>query len=167
MSGTHGTDESLAARQVLLVPYVPWVGVGLMIELRREYESDPRLVCDMRAFVREGCRQSWTEPTDDGAIGQLELVVSEAAGNIILHGYRETPAQPIELVLTVDSERACVMFHYWGCDFDPQTVPPPTFDAGSESGYGLYLIEQSVDEVQYSRDEAGRCEIRLIKHRSK
>lgn len=136
-----------------------------MIELRREYESDPQRVCDMRAFVREGCRQSWTEPTDVAAIGQLELAVSEAAGNIILHGIRGTPGRPIELSLTIDSERACVMFHYIGCDFDPQSVPPPTFDAGSESGYGLYLIRQSVDDMQFSRDEAGRCEIRLVKNR--
>ena len=136
-----------------------------MIELRREYESDPRRVCDMRAFVREGCRQFWSEPADDMAIGQLELAVSEAAGNIILHGHPGTPGPPIELVLTVDSERACVMFHYSGCDFDPQSVPPPAFDAASESGYGLYLIQQSVDEVQYSRDETGRCGIRLLKNR--
>lgn len=136
-----------------------------MIELKREYESDPRRVCDMRAFVREGCRQSWTEPTDDEAIDQLELAVSEAAGNIILHGYRGTSGQPIELVLTVDSERACVVFHYPGCDFDPQAVPPPAFDAESESGYGLYLIQQSIDDVAYSCDETGRCGIRLVKNR--
>lgn len=136
-----------------------------MIELRREYECEPRRVCDMRAFVREGCRQCWTEPTDDTAIGELELAVSEAAGNIILHGHPGAPGQPIELALTVDSERAYVMFHYLGCDFDPQSIPPPAFDADSESGYGLYLIRQSVDDMQYSRDDAGRCEIRLIKHR--
>jgi anti-sigma regulatory factor (Ser/Thr protein kinase) len=136
-----------------------------MLESKREYLSDPCRVCDMRAFIREGCRQFWIDPEDDVAIGQLELAVSEAAGNIILHGHSGRPGQPIELALTVNSERACVTFHYPGCDFDPQSVPPPTFDAASESGYGLYLIQQSVDEVQYSRDETGRCAIRLLKNR--
>lgn len=136
-----------------------------MGELRREYNCDPRLVGDMRGFVRDECRRQWTAPSDAVAIGQLELAVSEAAGNIILHGYRGTPGQPIELSLTVDGERACVTFYYAGCDFDPRSVPPPKFEADSESGFGMYLIQQSVNEIEFTRDATGRCGFRLVKNR--
>ena len=136
-----------------------------MVQWQRDYVSDPRSVRDMRAFVREGCRQVWSEMSDDAALEELELAVSEAATNIILHGYHGEPNRPIELAVTVDDDQAQVTFRHLGDDFDPQSVPPPNFDASSESGYGMYLIQQSVDEVDYSRDEAGRCGIRLIKHR--
>ncbi len=53
-----------------------------------------------------------------------------------------------------------------GRGFDPQAAPPPVFDGSRESGFGLYLIQQSVDDVQYFREEHGRHGVRLIKKRN-
>ena len=41
--------------------------------------------------------------------------------------------------------------------------PPPALDGSRESGFGIYLITKSVDDVRYSRDERGRNCIALVK----
>ena len=58
-----------------------------------------------------------------------------------------------------------IRLHHLGDPFDPSTVPPPALDGSQESGFGIYLITQSVDEVRYYRDERGRNCIALVKVR--
>ncbi len=53
--------------------------------------------------------------------------------------------------------------HHLGPSFDPSEVPLPAFDGSRESGFGIYLIAKSVDEVRYYRDERGRNCIALTK----
>ena len=137
-----------------------------MVELRRRFAGKPQMISEMRDFVRDGCRRVWNEPCDISAISQLELAVSEAASNIILHGLQEHPGELIELALNVEIREVCVTFTYPGCAFTPQAVPAPDFTGRAETGYGLYLIQQSVDEVHFSRDDAGYCTIRFIKNRT-
>jgi anti-sigma regulatory factor (Ser/Thr protein kinase) len=90
--------------------------------------------------------------------------VSEAAANVILHAYRRQPGRPIELTVEADPDRASVCLCHEGEGFDPESVPAPVFDQGRESGFGLHVIRQSVDEVQYFVDERGRRGVRLVKN---
>jgi anti-sigma regulatory factor (Ser/Thr protein kinase) len=136
-----------------------------MVELRRHFPGNPSQITEMRDFVRTGCRRIWNKASDIQTISQLELAVSEAASNIILHGLQRPPCELIGLVLNIEEQQACITFLYPGCTFIPQAVPKPDFTGRSESGYGLYLIQQSVDEVHYSRNDAGLCTIRFIKNR--
>ena len=136
-----------------------------MVEQRRHFPGNPCLISDMRDFIREGCRKVWNQDADAPAISQMELAVSEAASNIMLHGLQGPPGQSIELILNLEEHQACITFRYPGCAFQPHTVPAPDFTGRAESGYGLFLIQQSVDEVDFSRDDAGVCTIRFIKNR--
>lgn len=138
-----------------------------MVELRRDFQGKPRLISQIRGFIRKGCCQVWNESSDFAAISQLELAVSEVASNIMLHGMREQPDPLIELTLNIENECACVTFSYAGCSFTPEAVPPPDFTGRAESGYGQFLIQQSVDEVHFSRDDFGRCTICLKKNRTR
>jgi len=138
-----------------------------VVELRHHFPGEPRLIPEIRDFIRKGCRLSWNEASDGAAISQLELAVSEVASNIMLHGMQGQPDGLIELTLNIDVERACVSFFYPGCAFTPKSVPTPDFSGRAESGYGLYLIQQSVDEVHFSQDDAGRCTICLKKNRTR
>ena len=137
-----------------------------MVELRRQFPGKPDLISDMRDFVREGCCDVWNEASDVQTISQLELAVSEAASNIVLHGLQGQSGELIDLTLNIENQQARVTFLYQGCEFMPQAVPKPDFTGHAESGYGLYLIRQSVDEVNFSRDDAGRCTMCLIKNRT-
>src|SRR5262245_28740411 len=124
-----------------------------MVTLRREYSSDLRQLAAMRALVRDACRRAWGAASDDEAVGLLELALDEAATNVILHAYQGQEGRPIELVVEADADRACVALYHHGRDFDPCAAPPPDFSGARESGFGLYLMQQSVDEVRYQRDE--------------
>lgn len=140
-------------------------GDEAVVELRRHFPANPGLIFEMRNFIRTGCRGVWNKEADLQAISQLELAVSEAASNIILHGFQGQPGEQIELTLNMEQHRAYVTFVYSGCAFTPPAVPQPDFNGLAESGYGLYLIQQSVDKVDFSRDAAGICTIRFIKNR--
>ena len=137
-----------------------------MLELRRQFPGNPLRISEMRDFIRAGCRSIWSDASEDSAISQLELAVSEAGSNIVLHGHEGQPEKSIELSLNVDDQQACVTFMYTGRAFTPHAVPMPDFSGNAESGYGHYLIQQSVNDVSFSRDNAGLCTIRLVKSRT-
>ena len=44
----------------------------------------------------------------------------------------------------------------WGRSFVPESVPAPAFDGSKDHGFGIYIIEQAVDEIEYTREEDGR-----------
>lgn len=138
-----------------------------MVELRRHFSGNPREISEMREFIRDGSRLVWSDSSDGQAISQLELAVSEVASNVILHGMKSRPDGEIDLTLNTEADRICVTFSYSGCAFTPEAVPPPDFAGRAESGYGQFLIQQSVDEVHFSRDDAGLCTICLIKNRTR
>jgi anti-sigma regulatory factor (Ser/Thr protein kinase) len=63
-------------------------------------------------------------------------------------------------------DRISIRLHHLGDAFDPSSVPQPRLDGSQESGFGVFFITQSVDEVRYYRDERGRNCIALTKIRS-
>ena len=136
-----------------------------MVELRRHFQGNPPQIAEMRNFIRTGCREVWNEDSDAQAISQLELAVSEAASNIVLHGLQGQPGELILLTLDIEPDQARLTFLYPGRTFTPHTVPPPNFAGLAESGYGMYLIQKCVDDVHYLRDDADFCTIRFIKNR--
>jgi len=137
-----------------------------MVRSARQFESDLRHLAPIRAFVRDACRDAWGEQGSDETLIRLDLAVTEAATNIIRHAYEGESGRPIELVIEADADQVCITLYHRGRDFDPSVVEPPVFDGSREGGFGLYLIEQAVDEVRYFRDDQGRCGIRLVKKRT-
>jgi serine/threonine-protein kinase RsbW len=136
-----------------------------MVRLRQEFTSDLRQLAEMRAFVREGCRQAWGLTGDHDLLHQLDLAVTEAATNIIRHGYQSEMGRPIEVSFEASEQELCVGLYHDGEVFDPSQASPPAFDGSREGGFGLYLIREAVDEVRYFRDERGRAGVQLIKKR--
>jgi len=50
--------------------------------------------------------------------------------------------------------------------FTPLAEVQPDLSGQSVSGFGLYIIEQSVDSIEYSSPMPGFASIRLVKHAS-
>ncbi|MEE9612996.1 MAG: ATP-binding protein [Desulfatiglandales bacterium] len=102
---------------------------------------------------------------DEEGVWQLELAVNEAVSNIIKHAYLGRKDQTIQIEADAFADRFIVTIFYWGKAFDPpESVPLPTLDYSRERGLGLFLIENCVDEVNYSRDNSGKNSIRLVKN---
>ena len=94
--------------------------------------------------------------------------MNEAASNVMKHAYHGRTDQRIVLDADAFPDRIAIRLHHLGDSFDQAAVPPPALDGTRESGFGLYLITKSVDDVRYTRDERGRNSIALVKrHPSK
>lgn len=130
-----------------------------------DIRSDLKELSRARAFVRSACRNGSGAALDADSIGDLELAVTEACSNIVRHAYRGRADQWIHLAAEGFPGKVSVRIHHLGEPFDPSKVSPPRFDGSRESGFGVYLIRHSVDEVRYYRDERGRNCVALMKNR--
>jgi PAS domain S-box-containing protein len=128
-----------------------------------EIRSDLKDLRRAREFVREFCGMVPGGLFDENDIAELELAVNEAASNIMKHAYHGRADQRIQLEADAFPGRVSIRLHHLGDSFDPAAVSPPALDGSRESGFGIYFMTQSVDEVRYSRDERGRNCIALVK----
>jgi sigma-B regulation protein RsbU (phosphoserine phosphatase) len=132
-----------------------------------EIASDLNELSRARTFVRDVCAGLTAPAFAEEAVNQLQLAVTEAASNIIRHAYRGRTDQRIQLDAEVFADRIVLRLHHLGDTFDPSTVNPPVFDGTQEGGFGMFIMERSVDEVKYYRDERGRNCIAMVKNRAR
>lgn len=136
-----------------------------MGQVTQKYSSDFNQLGQMRMLVRQACREAWLVGDDDEILDQIELALQEAATNVIRHAYEGALDRPIQVVVDADPRQVRISLFHEGRPFDPAMAEPPAFDGSRLGGWGLYLIEQLMDEVSYSF-ESGRNEVRLVKNRS-
>ena len=79
------------------------------------------------------------------------------------HAYHGRADQWIHLEAEVFADKVSIRLHHLGDPFDPADGRPASARRLAVSGFGVYLITQSVDEVRYYRDERGRNCIALVK----
>jgi phosphoserine phosphatase RsbU/P len=130
-----------------------------------EIRSDLKQLRKAREFVRDFCRNLPGPALDQDSIAALELAVNEAAANIMKHAYHGRENQSIHLEAEAFPGRLAIRLHHVGDAFDPSTAPPPSVDGSRDSGFGVYIIARSVDEVRYYHDERGRNCVALVKTR--
>jgi PAS domain S-box-containing protein len=128
-----------------------------------EIRSDLTELRHVREFVREFCRTAPVGPFDQDDMAEIELAVNEAASNIMKHAYHGRADQRIQLDAEAFPGRVSIRLHHLGDSFDPSVVSPPAMDGSRESGFGVYFMGKTVDELRYSRDERGRNCITLVK----
>jgi sigma-B regulation protein RsbU (phosphoserine phosphatase) len=130
-----------------------------------EIGSDLKELAQLREFVRAFCRELSGSKLNEEYVGQFELAVTEACSNIMKHAFHGRTDQKIQVEAEAFPDRISIHLRHWGDPFDPSSVPPPRLDGSQESGFGVYLITQSVDSARYYRDERGRNCIALTKNR--
>ena len=88
----------------------------------------------------------------------------EAATNIIRHA--EQPLSDATLHCSIEDMRDHVRLtlHYVGETFRPESTFPD-FSGGSDGGFGLFIIQNSVDKVIYDSPVDGVCRIVLKKRK--
>jgi PAS domain S-box-containing protein len=137
-----------------------------LARMAREIRSDLRDLSRAREFVRAFCATLPGPPLGEDRVAELELAVNEAASNVMKHAYHGRADQRIHLEAEAFGDQVAVRLHHLGEPFDPSAVSPPSFDGSRESGFGLYLMTRSVDDVRYARDERGGHCIVLVKRRT-
>ena len=123
---------------------------------------------DFRVFIKERCA-SIPRVTHE-ILYDVQLAVDEACTNIISHGYADLDPGSIILDLDVDPDKLIVTLTDFGHSFEPSSAPIPDIDAPIEErelgGFGLFFIQQSVDEMDYQVTEDGN-KMTLTKYLSK
>lgn len=100
----------------------------------------------------------------DQVIYGIKLSVHEVATNVIRHAYgHEQGTMAIALQFEAPLKRFTATLYDTGVAFDIAQAATPNLDVPQESGYGLFLAEQLMDEVNYQRQADGN-HWRMVKH---
>jgi PAS domain S-box-containing protein len=99
-------------------------------------------------------------------VDAIVLASFEAATNILRHAKPYFGDAVITCKLERRADELSVELIYPGPTFTPPADPMPDFSGASEGGFGLYIIENCVDSVEYASLLPGVSSIRLVKRRS-
>lgn len=110
----------------------------------------------LRNIVRGICAGAKIE--NEHFLQDLDLCLNEAISNIICHGYQNKPGHEIQLIFTFNSDKVEVQIVDKGSK-NPNIVQESTLNETSdiesmpESGRGLFIMNQLMDEVIYETDQ--------------
>jgi anti-sigma regulatory factor (Ser/Thr protein kinase) len=95
-------------------------------------------------------------------VGRVQLAVQEALTNILRHTTGRAPADGVEIRIKREGPGVAVTLLYEGDElFRPTSTRLPEVEDYPSGGFGLYLIQESVDSFEYDRSEDGRMKILL------
>jgi len=108
-----------------------------------------------RDFIESICRK---QGIDSQTCYELKLATDEACTNIIAHGYANMNPGTIILDLELDARQAVMRITDFGHPFEPYEPETPDVNALLEdqptSGFGLFIIYKTMDNVDYKTTEA-------------
>ncbi len=99
-------------------------------------------------------------------IDDLRTAVSEACLNAIEHGNKLDVSTKVMVVMTVQSEGLEVNVQDQGRQRLPSDFPQPG-EAPGERHRGIFIIQNLMDEVEFSSMDAGGNQIRMVIHLNK
>ena len=109
-----------------------------------------------RDFITDCCAKY---DISNDTVLDLKLAVDEACTNIITHGYKGMDPGSIILSFRIQPDRILVQITDFGHVFEPVAGPKPDVEAalGDDElgGLGLYLIYQTMDNIDYTSSEDG------------
>ncbi len=94
---------------------------------------------------------------------QINLVLTEATSNAILHAVPDTADQEIHINIAIINHNLHIRVFDQGQGFDPKALPNPDFNDPKESGRGVYIIQSIMDKVHCSRINGGHV-LEMIKY---
>lgn len=98
-----------------------------------------------------------------GSENEIELALSEALANAVVHGAKADPTKIVECDVACDETRGMlIVVRDPGAGFDPTQIADPCCGENifSTHGRGIYLINQLMDEVKFQKNGT---EIHMIK----
>ena len=98
-----------------------------------------------------------------GREDDIELALTEALANAVVHGAKSDPSKIIECDVACDDQRGIlIVVRDPGPGFDPAKIVDPSHGENiySSHGRGIYLINQLMDDVQFHKNGT---EIRMLK----
>ena len=128
----------------------------LSVTLSADRDAVDPVVRSVMQVVRD--TQCATGREDD-----IELALTEALANAVVHGARSDPSKIVECDVACDEQRQMlIVVRDPGPGFDPGKIPDPLAGENiySHHGRGIFLINQLMDEVKFHKNGT---EIHMIK----
>ncbi|MCW3038428.1 MAG: putative anti-sigma regulatory factor, serine/threonine protein kinase [Solirubrobacterales bacterium] len=116
---------------------------------------------DARRWVAE---RAQTALVHAGGTADLELALTEALANVIEHSYAGQGAHEIRVGTEVTEDVIRVTVRDWGRIADARTFVRRDLDDPGEGGYGVFLMEQLVDDVRRELPPDGGTLLTLTKY---
>ena len=120
-------------------------------------------VPEMRTRVSEFLATNAGVALHGPMLAEFELAITEATANVVKHASEADKPHDIAACCRLFADRIEIELSYEGEGFDRTAVPEPSFDGSRSGGFGLYIIDRTMDEVTYSQCEDGKQSIRLVK----
>ena len=98
-------------------------------------------------------------------VAEIELALTEAMANVIEHGYEGDETQKIEVGVDVAGNNLRITLRDWGRQADPAAFDQRDLDDPGEGGYGVFLMEQLMDDVSREPQPDGGTLLILTKQR--
>jgi serine/threonine-protein kinase RsbW len=98
-----------------------------------------------------------------GREDDIELALSEALSNAVVHGAKADPSKIVECDVACDEQHGMlIVVRDPGPGFDPRQIVDPCYGDNiySSHGRGIYLINQLMDEVKFHKNGT---EIHMLK----
>jgi anti-sigma regulatory factor (Ser/Thr protein kinase) len=131
----------------------------LSAQLTLKSGFDDNQLANVRTFIDNFCQYIPGLPASDNRIAKLKFALIEVITNITKHAYQGRPGQWIRIKACFFENKFTFLISDKGRQFFPKAIKRPK--PGQVDKIGLFIIEQSMDTVNYERDEKGRNCTRL------
>lgn len=113
------------------------------------YNSNPEFLPEIEKFILETIEKEIK--LDPQKKDSIEIVISEAAANSIIHGNRKDPNKKVAIKIVLDANKIVISFKDEGVGFKPENVPDPTQPENilKGSGRGLHIMKSLADDIKY------------------
>ncbi len=141
-------------------PTFDFLANKLLFKLQVTLSADKAAVDSVVQRVMESLRE---KDCAGGKEPAIELALSEALANAVVHGAKSDPSKIVECDVACDENRSLlIVVRDPGDGFDPAAIPSPVQAENIYSGHGrgVYLITQLMDEVKFLKNGT---EIHMIK----
>ncbi|MDX6731083.1 MAG: serine/threonine-protein kinase RsbW [Baekduia sp.] len=101
----------------------------------------------------------------DDPVGEIELALTEALANVIEHGYGGDGSGEIAVTVVAGGDSLAVRVRDWGHGADEVGFERRDLDDPGEGGYGVYMMEQLMDDVTREAQPDGGTLLTMIKRK--
>ena len=141
-------------------PAFDFLAEKLLFKLQVTLSADKAAVDSVVQRIMESIRE---KDCAGGKEQAIELALSEALANAVVHGAKSDASKVVECDVACDQKRSLlIVVRDPGEGFDPAAIPSPVLAENIYSGHGrgVYLITQLMDEVKFLKNGT---EIHMIK----
>ena len=124
-------------------------------------QSEPARIRDARRWVTSIARSAGFS---EGETHDVAVALSEVCSNSLRHSYGGRTDGRIDLEARVERGLLRLTVRDYGESFDVAAYRAPMLSEPSEGGYGVYLIRNLMDDVEYTNMGAG-TRVVLVKSR--